>query len=320
LLLTVVPGDAAGLGAQGAQQMVVRLAPADFVTVHGADVGQHFHILQALWQTDVPSPEPLWLEQDASVLGLPFMVMSRAAGQAAPDFPIYNESGFLFDAPVDYRRAAWRASVAALAKVARLDPTRFAFLGRPDRGTTGLEQFLGYVEEAYRAACGTVGTDGAGGHEGVENLLAWLHDHHAPTVVEGVSWGDARMGNVLIDDAAGVTALVDWDRAMLGGPLADLGWWLLFDRMHDEDYGSPRLVGLGTREETLLLWSQLSGLSADGVEWYEILAATLLSAVRLRSERMRAEHGFWVPEPDNPRGADRLVARARRMITDFEAG
>ena len=48
----------------------------------------------------VPLPRPLWLETDEAVLGLPFMVMAQVPGQAPSDFPIYNESGFLADAPV----------------------------------------------------------------------------------------------------------------------------------------------------------------------------------------------------------------------------
>ena len=43
--------------------------------------------------------------------------------------------------------------------------------------------------------------------------------------------------------------------------------------MHAEDYGYPRLAGLGSREETIRLWSELTGLRADNLEWYEIVAA-----------------------------------------------
>ena len=50
------------------QKLAVRLSPGDFLTVHGADIVQHFAVLRALWPTDVPSPEPLWLETDQTVL------------------------------------------------------------------------------------------------------------------------------------------------------------------------------------------------------------------------------------------------------------
>jgi len=289
------------------------LAPGDFLTVYGADVVQHFAILRALWPTDVPSPEPLWLETDEAVLGLPFMVMAQVPGQAPSDFPIYNESGFLADAPVEYRRTAWRASIEALAKVATVDASRFAFLDRPDRGATGLDQHLGYIDEAFETA------HEGDGHPGIERGLEWLRRNRPRTSVEGLSWGDARLGNVLIDEAGGVTALLDWDRASLGGPLVDLGWWLLFDGMHAEDYGYPRLEGLGGREETIWLWSELTGLSADDAGYFEILGAAHLAAVRLRTIRMREKHRLWVPDVGNPRGVERLLQRMNRMIADYEA-
>jgi aminoglycoside phosphotransferase (APT) family kinase protein len=295
-------------------KLVVRLSPGDFLSVHGADIVQHFAVLRALWPTDVPSPEPLWLETDESVLGLPFMVMAQVPGQAPSDFPIYNESGFLADAPIEYRRKAWRASIEALAKVAVVDASRFAFLDRPDRGATGLDQHLGYVEEAFEAA------HEGDGHQGIERGLEWLRRNRPAASVDGLSWGDARLANVLIDDAGTVTALLDWDRASLGGPLVDLGWWLLFDGMHAEDYGHPRLEGLGSRAETIRLWSELTGLSADDAGWFEILGAAHLAAVRLRSIRMRRRHHLWVPDADNPRGVERLLQRMSRLIADYETG
>lgn len=295
------------------RKLAVRLAPGDFLTVYGADVVQHFAILRALWPTDVPSPEPLWLETDEAVLGLPFMVMAQVPGQAPSDFPIYNESGFLADAPVEYRRTAWRASIGALAKVAAVDASRFAFLDRPDRGATGLDQHLGYIDEAFETA------HGGDGHPGIERGLEWLRRNRPRTCVDGLSWGDARLGNVLIDEAGGVTALLDWDRASLGGPLVDLGWWLLFDGMHAEDYGYPRLPGLGGREETIRLWSELTGLSADDAGYFEILGAAHLAAVRLRTIRMREKHHLWVPDVGNPRGVERLLQRMNRMIAGYEA-
>ncbi len=61
----------------------------------------------------------------------------------------------------------------------------------------------------------------------------------------------------------------------------DLGWWLFFDDVHSETF--PRLPGLGNRQETIERWEQGTGLSADGVEWYEILAAVRLATLVIRS-------------------------------------
>ena len=139
------------------------------------------------------------------------------------------------------------------------------------------------------------------------------------TCVDGLSWGDPRLGNVLIDEAGWVTALLDWDRASLGGPLVDLGWWLLFDGLHGEDYGYPRLPGLGGRAETIERWHELTGLRADNLEWYEIIAALRLAIVRFRGVKARELRGLWVPGPDNPRSWQSLTARIDSMIAAYEA-
>ena len=74
---------------------------------------------------------------------------------------------------------------------------------------------------------------------------------------------------------------MDWELVSLGTPIMDLGWWLFFDDVHSETY--PRLPGLGNRQETIDRWEQGTGLSADGVEWYEILAAVRLATLVIRS-------------------------------------
>ena len=74
---------------------------------------------------------------------------------------------------------------------------------------------------------------------------------------------------------------MDWELVSLGTPIMDLGWWLFFDDVHSETY--PRLAGLGDRQETIERWEQGTGLSADGVEWYEILAAVRLATLVIRS-------------------------------------
>jgi aminoglycoside phosphotransferase (APT) family kinase protein len=295
------------------ERVVARLDPTGLSHIHEVSIEQHFRVLQALEPTPVPSPRPLWLETDASVLGVPFMVMSFVDGRAPSDFPIYNEAGFLFEATPDYRRAIWEAALESLVDVHRLDIGAFAFLQRPDRGADGLAQHLAYLHEAL--------ADSPAGEpcEPIARALDWLDSTAPANRPAGLSWGDSRIGNILFGEDARVEALLDWDQASLAGPLVDLGWWLLFDRLHGEDYGVPRLAGLGGREETIERWQSSTGHSAMDVEWYEILAAVRLAVVRLRGIQARALRGLWVPDADNPRSWQRLMGRAEGMIAAYEA-
>ena len=81
----------------------------------------------------------------------------------------------------------------------------------------------------------------------------------------------------MFDDDFQLVVVMDWELVSLGTPIMDLGWWLFFDDVHSETL--PRLQGLGNRQETIERWEQGTGLSADGVEWYEILAAVRLATL-----------------------------------------
>ncbi|MGH3491866.1 MAG: phosphotransferase family protein [Sciscionella sp.] len=293
------------------EKVVVRLGPTGDSHIFEVSIVTHFRVLQALHTTAVPSPTPLWLESDPAVLGVPFMVMDYVPGRAPSDFPIYNSAGFLFDAPVEYRHRLWESALGALVAVHALDPEPFVFLDRPERGPDGLRQHLAYLHGAYETSplFAPIAPLAA--------ALEWL-DRTAPaTPRTGVSWGDPRIGNMLFACDTGVRALLDWDQAGIAGPLADLGWWLMFDRLHDEDYGARRLEGLGSRTETLETWERLTGYSSAGIDWYEILAAVRLVIVRLRGQKARERDGAWVPGPENARSWQRLMARVDTMIERF---
>jgi aminoglycoside phosphotransferase (APT) family kinase protein len=289
----------------GKDKLVVRLGPTGLSHIHEASIEQHFRVLQTLQATPVPTPRPLWLESDPGVLGVPFMATEFVPGRVPPDFPIYNESGFLFDADPAYRHRLWDAAMEVLCAVHRLDASRFAYLDRPDRGPDGLRQHIAYLREAFAQA------PLAEPNEQVERTLDWVASTVPDNPQQGLAWGDPRIGNILFDEDARVQSLA--------GPLADLGWWLLFDRLHGEDYGPARLAGLGTRAETVDRWQELTGLSAEGLEWYEILAGLRLAIVRFRGVKAREVRGLWVPGPDNPRSWQALTARLESMIAAYQA-
>ena len=111
----------------------------------------------------------------------------------------------------------------------------------------------------------------------------------------GVVWGDARLGNLMFDDAFEVVAVMDWEQPSLGGALHDLAWWLFNSKaMHSgEEPGRPYLSGMGTREETVALWRDITGISTDDLEWYEDFTALKYSCLAIRTTTLR---GYPVPD------------------------
>jgi aminoglycoside phosphotransferase (APT) family kinase protein len=287
--------------------LVVRTEPTMFKTIHRASIDRQFRVLEALASTAVPSPKPIGLERSPDVLGVAFMVIERLPGETASDFPIYNESGWLFDADVATRRMIWESAVDTLAEIHSVDASPFEFLLPGDHVSPGHPAALEFVTSALHWA-----TNGAPPDDLAE-LLAWAVDNAPSASHPGLSWGDARIGNMLFVDGR-CTGALDWEGALLGGPLTDLGWWLLFDRLHSEDYGVPRLDGLGDHDTTVARWQERTGLSATDLPWFEILAGIRLAIARLRAITLRSELGLWVPGDEDPRSVVRLVDRLRRMI------
>jgi aminoglycoside phosphotransferase (APT) family kinase protein len=67
----------------------------------------------------------------------------------------------------------------------------------------------------------------------------------------------------------------------LAGPLMDLGYWLYWDRFLAPSR-SLRPAGFPSRAETIATWEARTGIPADGVEWYEVLAALEVALVVAR--------------------------------------
>ncbi|MQY24141.1 phosphotransferase family protein [Nocardia macrotermitis] len=239
-----------------------------------------YDILHALFgSSEVRVPEPLWFESDPMILGRPFYVMRRMRGRVPVSMPVYNASGWLFEATVAQRRTLWEDSMRQLAAIHRVPVAQVAFVDRPEHGASGDEQQLSYWH-AY--------ADWAFGEKTPEVAVAlfeWLEAHRPRTCAPGLSWGDARIGNIMYDNDFRVLGVMDWEQVSLAGPVADLAWWLLFDESLSAGQGIPRLEGLGTREETIALWAESTGRATDELHWHEVFARLKVGLLSLHSRR-----------------------------------
>ena len=203
--------------------------------------------------------------------GQPYFIMTRLDGRVPVSFPPYNAGGFLFDAGVAERRRLWESAVDQLAEVARTPLADVAFLAEAD-GDGDFEQSLKWWFDYARWA-------EVARLPALAELEAWLMTHKPTAPPPGLSWGDARIGNMMFSDDFTVAGVMDWEQLSLGGALLDMGWWLYFDRFHSETLGLKRLDGLGGREETIARWEGVTGLKVADIEWYEMLAGYKLAVI-----------------------------------------
>lgn len=256
----------------------------------------------------VPVPPLLGYEPDPTLLGRPFFVMGHVPGEVPSDVPRYTESGFVVDASADERRAMVLGGVELLAGVHSLDwrPAGMHWLDPSGRGQpTMAHQIELYRGHSRRELAGRE-------HPVLFKALDWLAAEDPDDGRIGLTWGDARLGNVIWQDFRPV-AVLDWEVASLIPTEADIGWWIMFDRMSFDDLGVDRLDGYPTRREQIAHYEQTSGNEVRDPHYWEVFAAVRFCAIFVRLGDRLTTAGFF-PESRNPAVGNQVTAALARLL------
>ncbi len=188
-----------------------------------------------------------------------------------------------------------------MAALHRAEVTSIDFLGAGPP-SDGLRQLVEYWRAAYEwmsRSCDVAR---------FEHLLLWVEQAMPTDPPTGLSWGDARIANMMFV-GSDVVAVLDWEMVSRGGPLVDLAWGLMFDVIHSDDLGVPRLEGLGDRTETIARWVSATGHSVDDLRWHEIFVHLQLCLGRTTAYAQRRRAGLAVPGPGDARSVENLLRR-----------
>lgn len=204
--LTYLVTDAAG------QRVILRRPPLGPLLRSAQDVTREWAMLRAFARTPVPTAQPLAHCADAAVIGAPFFVMGYVDGVTVAD-----------------PATAAGLSPAARAALADSVTTVLAELHAQDPLAIGLGEFVragAYLERQLRRWSRQIK-----GQELVDaSLIAEVRDRLAARMPAGgrtcVVHGDYKLANLRIGPDGGIRAVLDWELAALGDPLADLGWLL----------------------------------------------------------------------------------------------
>ena len=262
---------------------VVRIKPIRHTVFPDDLFEQQYRVMQVVYEHGaVRVARPLWFEADASLLGAPFFVMERTRGRVAVTVPPYTTTGWVAEATPAQRARMWENGVRQLAAVQSVPLSSVQFLQGPKGARDGLAQewdkYVRFVKWINQERPWPV----------LEAALARLRACWPANQPPGLVWGDARLGNMMFDENFEVTAVMDWEQPSLGGALHDLAWWLyLSNQMHGATADRPHLQGMGTREQTIALWSELTGISTADIEWYEDFAALKVSCTGIRLSSLR---------------------------------
>lgn len=277
-------------------RLVVRIAPRpDTSPLFPAyDMDEQYLILQRLGvQPDPPSvPQVLWSEADPAPMGAPFFVMDHVEGQIPPDVMPYNFGSWLSEASPADRQRLQHTTIEQLARVHAANPADFAFLDRRRTGETALAAHVRHTRDYYEWA-----KDGRAGAPLIDRAFDWLYENWPADSDsahdQALSWGDARIGNVIYRDFTPV-ALLDWEMASLGPRELDIGWMIFFHRFFEDmalSAGLPGLPDLLRPDCVADTYADLTGYRPVGLDFYIVYAAVRQAIITLRIQLRVSKFG-----------------------------
>lgn len=222
-------------------------------------VDREYRLMAALHPLGFPVPRAYALCEDPRVIGSIFYVMELARGRSYPN-------GALPDfAPVT-RRHIYEQLVDTLADLHNIDPVaaRLGDFGKPGNY---FERQVARWTKQYRDSQ----TDDL---PEMERLIDYLPQSLPEQSRVSIVHGDYRIDNALFEDDGTLTAVLDWELATLGDPLADFSY-LAMQWMMPAD-GTAGLAGLDLGSlgipplaEMVERYSARADVAvADKLDWY----------------------------------------------------
>ena len=250
--------------------VVLRRPPRGPLPPSAHDVLREARLLSALADTAVRVPEVLAVCEDPQVIGAPFYVMERVPGEViATELP----SGF--DTPAR-RAAVANELIDALVELHAVDWQAV--------GLDGFGKPTGYLERQVRRFLGLWEHNRTRDLRAVEEVAGWLQANLPESGAATVVHGDYRLGNVIYAPAEAaegsvrLAAILDWEMATIGDPLADLGYLLTHWYQADDPPGTftlqtvTGLPGFPDRAGVIARYEERSGRSVAALRWYVTLA------------------------------------------------
>ncbi len=247
-------------------KLVCRMKPRDSQVFDSHDLALQYRLMEICSENDVPVPQLLGYEPDESLLGSDFYIMGFTEGLIPTDNPPYAFGSWVTELDSRQRTDMWRNGIAILAKIHSIDMSRYELPDLPQAGSHEapmqheIRKFQDLVDSDMQARLTPVLTE------------AWEYlQTQVPTAgARRLVWGDSRPGNVIWSDLAPV-AVIDWEMASLGDPLADVAWWFWIDHVNSVGLGVDMLSGLPQIDEVYSLWHEYSGLPIHDAEYYSLL-------------------------------------------------
>jgi aminoglycoside phosphotransferase (APT) family kinase protein len=310
-----------GAGSDGTRLLVLRRPPLGHVLPTAHDMSREYRVLSALAGTKVPVAPLVAACTDDEVIGAPFYVMEYVPGV------VLRTRSDTKDLTGAQAAELSRCLADMLAAIHGVDVNQVG-LGDLGRGAGYLRRQLDRWQRQWELSATQ---DRPGYTQLVERLTAALpaETQSQTTLVHG----DYRLDNALVtlDPKPRITAVVDWEMATLGDPLADLGLTLVYWTEDGEEgwltpAGSPAGTrgvtadataspGFWTRAEFAAEYARLTGRDVSRIGYYVAFGYFKLAVV-LEGIHARYQQGKTVGEGFDQEGfaVPLLIARAHQVL------
>jgi aminoglycoside phosphotransferase (APT) family kinase protein len=222
-------------------QYVLRRKPPGKLLPSAHAVDREFRVISALHPLGFPVARPHVLCEDDGLIGTAFYIMDFVPGRVIWEPHVPGVAG-------EERAAIFDALNATIAKLHEVDygVARLGDFGRPD----------GYVSRQVRRWSEQYRASATGEIAEMDRLMTWLPEAAPESGQHAIVHGDFRLDNCIFDEASPrILAVLDWELATLGDPIADFTYHLMQWRMppssgqggvgslvgHEDEPGLPRL-------------------------------------------------------------------------------
>jgi aminoglycoside phosphotransferase (APT) family kinase protein len=251
---------------RASEVFVLRRGPRPPLPKSTHDMIREARIQQLVRRQGVPVPEILAICEDEFVIGVPFYIMTFIDGT------IITESIPASLGSVEQREATSVAALDTMVRLHQVDVSagELAAFGRPE----------GYLRRQVERFSALWEVNTTRNLPDVARIGAWLESNIPDSQAAAVIHGDFRTGNLMFapESPARVLAILDWEMATVGDPLADLGY---LTATYAESGSVPTPLELTTvtrepgylnREQLISRYRERMNLELDALPWYQTLA------------------------------------------------
>lgn len=272
---------------RGSERLVLRRPPRGPLPPSAHDVLREARLLSALEPLGFRAPAVLATCEDEAVIGAPFYVMPFVAGHVLTEaLPSELGEG---EAPV--RIAEELVDCLVDLHAIDVEAAGLAGFGRAD----------GYLERQLKRFEGLLELNATRPLPDLERVGEWLAVNLPQSPHATIVHGDYRLGNVMFAPTKPhLEAVLDWEMATIGDPLADVGYmtamWAQPDDPHNPvgDLSAvTRLPSFPNRDFLVARYVEATGLSLDALPWYQVLAYWK-AAIFLEGSYKRFQEGTTV--------------------------